>query len=149
MRFDWRAWRELDTDLLYDLLAIRQRVFVVEQACAYLDADGEDRGAHHLFGWHDGGLAAYLRLLPPDEQGAPRIGRVLTVPPCRGAGFGRPLMREGLDGAFRQYPGAREVRIGAQAHLAGFYGSLGFVAAGDVYDEDGIPHLPMVYARPG
>ena len=35
---------------------------------------------------------------------------------------------------------------GAQAHLQGFYGSLGFEPVGDVYDDAGIPHIEMVKA---
>ncbi len=39
--------------------------------------------------------------------------------------------------------GCAPIRIGAQAHLQKFYGDLGFVAASEVYDEDGIPHIEM------
>ena len=35
------------------------------------------------------------------------------------------------------------VRISAQHYLQRFYESLGFHAQGDVYDEDGIPHIEM------
>jgi ElaA protein len=38
------------------------------------------------------------------------------------------------------------IRIGAQKYLERFYGELGFVRAGEDYDEDGIPHLEMVRA---
>ena len=34
-----------------EMLALRSRVFVVEQRCVYLDPDGLDVGAHHVFGW--------------------------------------------------------------------------------------------------
>ena len=46
------------------------------------------------------------------------------------------------------------IKIGAQEHLDNFYGSgtkekpgLGFRRVSDVYDEDGIPHVDMVYDR--
>jgi ElaA protein len=29
--------------------------------------------------------------------------------------------------------------------LQKYYGSLGFATVGEVYDEDGIPHVSMVY----
>jgi ElaA protein len=38
------------------------------------------------------------------------------------------------------------IRIAAQAHLADFYGSLGFVTASEPYEEDGIPHIDMLRA---
>ena len=33
------------------------------------------------------------------------------------------------------------MRLAAQAHLARFYGSMGFVVDGPEHDEDGIPHV--------
>ena len=35
------------------------------------------------------------------------------------------------------------IRISAQSYLLAFYRALGFVAIGDEYDEDGIPHFEM------
>ena len=37
------TFAELSGEELYELLSLRQRVFIVEQRCAYLDADGLDR----------------------------------------------------------------------------------------------------------
>jgi ElaA protein len=142
VRFEWRTWTSLDVDSLYALLALRQRVFVVEQHCAYLDADGADLQAHHLLGWEEDTLRAYLRVLPSAGDRPPRIGRVLTAPEVRGTGLFRPLMHEGLRG-LRERLGAVPVHIEAQAHLVRAYASLGFVVVGPEYDEDGIPHVPM------
>jgi ElaA protein len=50
------------------------------------------------------------------------------------------------------HPYAR-IRIGAQRYLSKFYGDdgmdsgLGFVNDGEPYDEDGIPHIDMVYSK--
>jgi ElaA protein len=41
MRLNVVPFAELSTAELYDVLALRQLVFVVEQACAYLDCDGK------------------------------------------------------------------------------------------------------------
>lgn len=143
LRYDWREWGELDRDRLYDVLALRQRVFVVEQHCAYLDADGVDPTAVHLLGWSDDALVAYLRVLPPVNGAPPRIGRVLTAPEVRGQGLARPLMGEGMRGARARF-GPLPIRIEAQAHLVDLYASLGFAPIGPVYDEDGIPHVSML-----
>ena len=42
MNWSWKAFDELELRELYALMALRQEVFVVEQDCAYLDADGLD-----------------------------------------------------------------------------------------------------------
>lgn len=114
---------------------------MVEQDCAYLDLDDRDQEALHLCGWDGEALAAYLRVLPP-ERGEASIGRVITAPSHRGRGLGRPLMRRGMQ-VLRDAHGDVAIHLSAQAHLEGFYRSLGFETVGEGYLEDGIPHLPM------
>ena len=141
----WRAWAELTRDELYALLALRQAVFVVEQDCAYQDADGYDAEARHLLGWRDGALVAYLRTFAPGVQRPQAaIGRVITAATVRGQGLGDPLMWAGLEGLFERAGGPVPCFVSAQAHLEGWYGRLGFRVSGPSYDEDGIPHLPMI-----
>ena len=126
---------------LYKILAMRQRVFVVEQNCAYLDADGVDHVSRHLWAEAaDGAVRAYVRIVPAGIKFAElSIGRVITAPEARGTGLGKELMQRALAAS-----GNVAIRIGAQAHLEKFYGELGFVRASDVYDEDGIPHIEML-----
>ena len=132
---------------LYAILAARAEVFVVEQNCVYLDPDGHDENAVHLLGEENGELAAYLRILPPGEKyPEASLGRVLTREKWRGTGLGRALVAEGVARCEERYPGAG-IRIGAQAHLARFYGEFGFEVISKPYDEDGIPHVEML--RPG
>jgi ElaA protein len=146
----WRFSRfdALDVHELYDLLALRCRVFILEQG-PYLDPDGLDRDSWHLQGRDEGGtLQAYLRAVEPGAKYAePSIGRVVTAPEVRGTGLGRALMIEGLARCAEQWPG-RAVRISAQARLQRFYESLGFVADSAEYLEDGIPHLQMLRRPP-
>ncbi len=140
---------ELDVATLYDVLALRSAVFVVEQECAYQDIDGLDltQGTVHVIGRTDA-IAAYARVLAPDDQHAvPRIGRVIVAPAARGQRLARRLMQRALDTCAQRWPG-ESVELGAQAHLAGFYGSLGFEAVSEPYDEDGIPHVWMRRPRP-
>jgi ElaA protein len=143
--WQWCALHELPARRLYALFAARQKVFVVEQACAYLDLDGLDDDAEHLIAWSGEDIAAYLRLLAPGTAFAePSLGRVLTMSAFRGSGLGRELMLKGLARAYERYPG-HLVRIGAQAYLQKFYSSLGFTIASEPYLEDGIPHLEMLH----
>lgn len=136
----------LKTNELYDLLQLRQAVFVVEQNCAYLDADGRDEASWHVLG-HDekGRLVACTRLLPVGlayEKYA-SIGRVATSELARGTGLGRELMLVSIAETRRIF-GDSPVKISAQSHLQKFYGSLGFEPTGDEYLEDDIPHIAMI-----
>lgn len=139
-------FHQLSLKELYDLMALRQEVFVVEQACPYLDADGKDIAAHHLLGYGpSGGLLAYSRLLPKGSsyKAYSSFGRVVTAPSIRGAGQGRILMEKTLAWMERIY-GKQAIKISAQSYLIPFYGSLGFHPVGQEYLEDGIPHIGMV-----
>jgi ElaA protein len=146
---DQRSWHalyfnDLTAAQLYKLLALRQRVFVVEQNCAYLDADGVDPASRHLWAEtdRDGTVQAYARIVPAGIKFAEvSIGRVITAPEARGTGLGRELMER----AIAACP-AGPIRIGAQAHLEKFYTELGFTRASEPYDEDGIPHIEMLRA---
>jgi len=144
MQWTWQRFAALGVDNLYDALALRCRVFVLEQG-AYLDPDGVDRDCWHLLGRDDAGvLHAYLRVVDPGVKYAePSIGRVITSPERRGSGLGRQLMHEGLQRCQAVHPGSA-IRIGAQARLRHFYGTLGFEPVGESYLEDNIPHLEML-----
>jgi len=145
MRWQASPFTDLSTTELYELLALRQLVFVVEQTCAYLDCDGKDYRATHLLGRDESGqLVAYARLLPPGVSFAEAsIGRVVTHPSVRRTGAGRALMHEAI-ARTRATFGAGPIRIGAQRYLERFYGELGFEIASAPYDDDGIPHVEMV-----
>jgi len=141
----WLRFDELTREQLYQILALRERVFIVEQKCLYQDVDGRDARARHLLGLDAAGaLAAYLRVVAPGHRfPEPSIGRVVTDPAARRQGCGHALMREGIRRAERLYPG-QPIRISAQRYLEGFYATHGFVSVGDPYDEDGIEHRAMV-----
>ncbi|MEE4278615.1 MAG: GNAT family N-acetyltransferase [Halieaceae bacterium] len=146
-QWTWKAFDELSPQELYDALQLRAAIFVVEQNCAYLDLDGLDPVAIHCFCHEDGRLIAYQRCLGPgtafDESS---IGRIIVDPSQRGRALGRELVQRGIDYNLRSWPD-HPIRIGAQAHLAHFYGSLGFVSENDHYLEDGIEHVHMRLAR--
>ena len=147
----WR-WCRFDEFSVFELQAIymaRQQVFGVEQACAYLDADGYDASAHHLAAWAVGHAVpmAYARVVHPGfKYREPSIGRVLTSAAARGTGLGRELVRRAIGHCSQAFFG-QGIRISAQTRLEPFYAEVGFVAAGAPYLEDGIPHTEM--ARPG
>jgi ElaA protein len=132
---------------LYRLLQLRSQVFVVEQACVFQDLDDHDLRAVHLFTEvHEGApLAGCARVMPPGvTYPEASLGRVATAPFARRTGLGRALVTAALGWLDAHHPGP--VHIGAQAYLARFYGTFGFVQVGEGYVEDGIPHLSMIRA---
>lgn len=124
---------------LYAALCLRSEVFVVEQACVYLDPDGQDLDATTIHLWlsaPDGTMASYVRVLA-EPGGGHRIGRVVTEPAHRGQHLAARLIEHAL--TLCQHP----VVLHAQSHLVAVYGRHGFVADGPEYLDDGILHTPM------
>ena len=144
MNWTWQRFTDLGVDNLYDALALRCRVFILEQG-PYLDPDGVDKHSWHLLGRDDAGtLQAYLRVVDPGvKYTEPSIGRVITSPEVRGTGIGRELFAQGVQRCEAAWPG-QGIRISAQAHLERLYGTFGFVRVGEPYLEDNIPHLEML-----
>ena len=134
---------QLTTNNLYEILALRCQVFIVEQTCPYLDLDGHDRAAYHLCFQEADQVIAYCRILPPGitfEQAS--IGRYLVRESVRGTGLGRRLFQKALAFCFRDQAYS-EVMISGQAYLQSFYESIGFESVGQVYLDDGIEHIDM------
>lgn len=148
MSWKIKSFNELSTHELYEILNIRTQVFVVEQECPYLEVDGKDVHAHHLYKEENGEVVAYARLLPAGvSYNEPSIGRVLVKEGHRRKGFASELMKRGL--AFiRDEWGEQPVKIQAQEYLREFYGSFGFRAITETYLDDGIPHIDMILEKP-
>ncbi|HFU3724666.1 TPA: GNAT family N-acetyltransferase [Streptococcus suis] len=147
MQWEIKAFDQLSLQELYGILTLRVDVFVVEQACPYPEVDGKDPNCLHLLGTDEGELVAYLRILPAglsyDEVS---IGRVVIKSRHRGKGLGRPMMEQAIHFITNEWKES-QIKIGAQAHLEKFYSSLGFEPVSEVYLEDDIPHLDMLYTK--
>ncbi len=144
--WDIRKFDDLDANVLYQIMQLRQKVFVVEQECAYLDADDLDQQATHMLGRNENGdLVAYCRLLKPTSYyKETSIGRVITVQEARGTGVGKDMMYLAIQACESLFP-SDNIRIMAQYYLLKFYTDLGFQAEGEIFLEDGIEHIEMVY----
>lgn len=129
---------------LHDLMKLRVDVFVVEQACAYAELDGQDRTALHLLGHNAAAeLVAYARILPPQTDGLPHLGRIIVRASDRNKGIATTLMHYALE-ALQDHHGSTRSALAAQAHLEAFYARFGYVRNSENYDWDGIPHVDMV-----
>jgi len=129
---------------LYDIIKLRNEVFVVEQNCVFQDADDKDQECYHLMGLAEKQLVAYARLVPAGvSYEYISIGRIVTSPAFRAKGAGKALLIAAINQCNLLF-GEQTIKIGAQLYLKKFYESFGFRQTSDVYDEDGIPHLKMI-----
>ncbi|KPM49189.1 GNAT family N-acetyltransferase [Jiulongibacter sediminis] len=141
-----KSWDELSKDDLYELLALRTEVFVVEQNCVFQDMDFKDQISLHLLGRdEDGVLRAYSRLFDTDQyyKGYQSIGRILTHGKTRKSQYGIELLEVSIETLKKNF-GPVSVKIGAQKYLTSFYSKFGFKEIGEDYIEDGIPHCIMI-----
>lgn len=149
MQLNWvyKPFSELTNKELYAILQLRSEVFVVEQNCVYQDVDGKDLVSTHLMAWDEENLVAYTRLVPQSISFTEAsIGRVITSPRYRGLKVGVALMEKSITQTLETYQ-TDKIRIGAQLYLKNFYEGLGFIAQGEEFLEDGIPHIEMLYFR--
>ncbi|MDY7579986.1 GNAT family N-acetyltransferase [Herbaspirillum sp. RTI4] len=148
LEWQWIAFSDMTARQLYEVMILRQRIFLIEQNCVYQDADGLDSISLHGCGRTSAGIQAYARIVPPHTAcPQPAIGRVLVTPSWRSRGTGSDLMRRALAQSERLYCG-RDIALSAQFHLQEFYGRLGFRAVGSQYDDAGIPHIDMLRVAP-
>lgn len=134
--------RDLTPEQVYRILALRIDEFVVEQQCAYADADGRDLEPGSRWVWATDGdqTVGTLRILRDGETF--RVGRVATARSHRGRGIAGDLMVHAL----RLCDG--EVVLDAQTYLRRWYAGFGFEQRGEEFVEDGIPHVPMRLTGP-
>lgn len=144
MKTDCKAFSDLSLEELYSMMVLRQEVFVVEQDCPYLDADGKDLESYHVFGYANNQLVAYTRIVKPGiSYPEVSIGRVVSAIKYRSKKYGVKIM-EASHQYIQQLFGDVPIRISAQCYLEKFYSDLGYGPTGKEYLEDGIPHMEML-----
>ena len=139
----WHNFDTISKEELYDVLSLRQRVFIIEQDCFYEDLDYSDQDANHLLLYKDNKLIGYSRVFPPGiKYDAASIGRIVTDSDYREKGYGRIVTQESIRFLKNNFPRS-DIAISAQYRLVNFYEDLGFKREGDVYLEDDIDHIKM------
>lgn len=122
------------------LRAIRREVFVEEQGVAEaIEWDGRDGECVHAIALADvdGAPIGCGRLLPDGH-----VGRMAVRAPWRGRGVGGALLAHLV--VLARAAGHAKVALNAQTHACEFYARYGFVPAGEVFMEAGIPHQEMI-----
>ena len=144
IKFKVKKFKALSVDELYDLLHLRQQIFVIEQNCIYLDADGIDKKCFHLLGFVNNKIVAYARIIPEGiSYKTPSIGRVVIDEKHRGNKYAYKLMQKAIEVTIEKF-NTKKVTISAQLYLKEFYQNLGFKTIGEVYLDCNLPHLKMV-----
>ncbi len=145
MYWEIKKFNELSTEELYKILQLRSEVFVIEQECIYQDCDKKDMEATHLFCIEEGKVIATLRILNKGvSYNEISIGRVAVKKEYRRKKLARKSMEIAIEYVKENY-GNSPIRISAQCYISDFYKSLGFIEVSDVYLEDNIPHIEMLY----
>lgn len=144
MKIKVKTFEELTIHELYEVLALRAEVFVVEQDCVYQDIDGKDQKAIHVLGYKNEKLVAYTRCF---DQGIyfeeASIGRVIVKQNERKYGYGHDIMKASIEEIEDRFK-VTTIKISAQQYLTKFYESHQFKQIGEGYLEDGIPHIAMI-----
>ncbi|MGX1374018.1 ElaA protein [Priestia megaterium] len=119
-----KSFQELTNDELYEILQVRTAIFVVEQKCAYLEVDGKDKLAYHLFKKENEKIIAYLRVLPKGiSYQEASLGRIIVKQAQRGTGLGRELVARGIDFLENELH-EKTIKIQAQADFKHFMNRL-------------------------
>ncbi|MBD1582269.1 GNAT family N-acetyltransferase [Pseudoalteromonas sp. S16_S37] len=147
MQWVVKAFSDLDTNMLFELLKARVDIFVVEQQCPYPELDETDRQSQtkHLILIEHNAICAYARVYEKSASEC-AIGRVLIVKSERGRGLAKELMSKALAVCEAHFSDS-DIVLSAQVYLVPFYHSLGFICEGEEYLEDGIPHQDMRLKR--
>tara|TARA_R110000868_G_scaffold301100_1_gene561547 strand:+ start:272 stop:724 length:453 start_codon:yes stop_codon:yes gene_type:complete len=145
MAWHFLEFNQLSNNDLYEILRVRQEVFVVEQNINYVDADNVDQNCVHVFHKDDNGINAYARILPVSISPYNHIsfGRVLTAKNARKFGLGKELISKSIDYIKKQFPNETAIIISAQEYLENFYKNFGFETISEPYIEEEILHVKM------
>ena len=141
MELHIKKFDELTVHELYDILEVRNSVFVVEQNCPFHEVDGCDKEAYHVFLTDKDGIQAYLRVM---DRGVSlkevAIGRVLAVK--RRCGLATKVLEVGIRVAKEKFH-ADKIALHAEAYARSLYEKIGFYQTGEEFLEDNIPFIPM------
>ncbi len=140
-----KKFDELTNNELYEILRARVQVFVIEQNCLFQDLDEYDKLAYHFLINDQEHVMAYLRVLPKgitfDEVS---IGRVLVSEEYRKRGLAKLILEIAIKFVTDELK-EKQIKISAQTYLTKFYESLGFKITSEMYLEDGIEHIDMLF----
>lgn len=122
---------------------IRKKVFVEEQGVPYENEMGyEDETATHIVIYHLNNPVAVGRIVE-DYNGDFKIGRIAVIKEFRKEGYGKELMNTIISLCNREKD--KKIKLNSQLNAVNFYKKLGFKECGEVFLEEKIKHIAMVF----
>lgn len=145
LNWQFKHYSNLSLNEFHDIIALRIKVFVIEQNCPYQDLDGYDKKCYHLICRNGiGDVVGTARIVPPGlKYPEVAIGRIVIDESVRGDLQGHELMKQSIQFILEEF-GQVAIKLSGQKHLEGFYQKHGFLSTGKEYLEDGIPHVEML-----
>ena len=138
-----KSFDTLTSQELYEILALRSEIFIVEQNVPYQDLDGKDLDAIHIFAKDNETVVAAIRILKPGvSYPEASFGRVVVKESYRGKKLSSIMIQKGLELMETKW-NVKQVRISAQAYLQKYYATFGFEVQSEIYIEDQLPHIEM------
>ena len=105
----------------------------------------KEKVSYHLFLEEKEEIIAYLRILPKGiSYPETAIGSVLTKAAYRKKGLAKEMMERAINFITATLKD-KKIKISAQSYLVEFYKGFGFEPTSDIYLEDGIEHMEMLY----
>ena len=123
-----------------DCKAIRFKVFVDEQGFEN-ELDDIDDIATHLVIYKDGKAVGTSRMFPEEGGKVYHLGRICILKEYRGLHLGADIVNKMCEKA--KELGAERCELSAQCRAMGFYKAIGFQERGEVYLDEGCPHIFM------
>ncbi len=133
------ASSEKDRDAGY---ALRRAVFEVEQGVPRpLDRDPHDFNADHVVAFDEAGNCVGTGRIVRLDSRSCQVGRQVTAASVRGQGVGAQVL-DTLE-RMASLRGLAELLVHAQLPAEPFYAHRGYVKEGEVFLEQGVPHVLM------
>lgn len=124
-----------------DCMQLRRDVFVNEQGFTEeSEFDDIDRTCQHLILRDGDSCIGTARIFRIGTTG--KIGRICVAQSHRGKGLGAALVRFAI-AQFEADPKVSDAYLSAQVQALPFYEALGFIAKGEPYLDEHVPHLDM------
>lgn len=126
-----------------DAFFIRKTVFMDEQGF-FDEFDDIDSYSFHVVVYDADKPIGCGRIFPENDNA--HLGRIAVLKEYRKQGIGRIIM-EKLEQAARENLEFKRYELSAQKRAIGFYKSVGYEEIGEMYLDEGYPHITMVKGK--
>ena len=124
-----------------EALAVRIPVFVEEQGFVNEVDDIDTTIATHLVLFDNDAPVGTCRIFPSDADARYILGRLAVLKPYRGKQCGQRLIAAAEDHV--RTLGGKSISLHSQCRAQAFYEKCGYIAYGDIEDDEGCPHIWM------